>query len=148
MKLDAAVAMQQMAKPEQGGDSLNQQQSGPLKQGDKDPARGAFGRLIPVNQQMHDKLTKSGYKHDANYLTNSGQGNFGYYSHPVSGHKITVDQMGNVQNYEEPKPAKGSSSGGGQALRAQRKKAEDDDVDAEVPADANLAPNVVKYHNQ
>lgn len=81
--------------------------------------------LTPVHPRVHQHLVKSGYKWKANYepvvhpdrspkATRSDvkppAGRFGYYEHPVSGHKITIDEMGNIQPVEEPKPtgARGS----------------------------------------
>jgi hypothetical protein len=78
---------------------------------------GLFGRLTPVNEQMHSKLTKGGYKHDANYETQSGSGRFGYYSNPASGHKVIVDEQGNVQDQIPPKPNKGAGGGGQQRMQ-------------------------------
>ena len=111
-RIDAAVAMTQMKTPDQA-DKLEQNQSpGGQGQDEKDPARGGlFGRLHPVNQAMHQKLTKSGYKHTGNFLTNNGQGNFGYYQHPVTDHQVTIDDAGNVQDYQQ-QPQKGGQRGG------------------------------------
>jgi hypothetical protein len=112
-RIDAAVAMTQMKTPEQGDKLEQTSPGGGQGQDEKDPARGGlFGRLHPVNQAMHQKLTKSGYRHSGNYLSNNGQGNFGYYQHPVTGHQVTIDDSGNVQE-QMPMGKQGGGQGGG-----------------------------------
>jgi hypothetical protein len=115
MKLEAAVAMTQMKTPDRADKLEQNSPGGGQGQDEKDPARGGlFGRLHPVNQAMHAKLTKSGYKHTGNYLSNNGQGNFGYYQHPVTGHQVTVDDAGNVQEQMPVKQTGGQGGSGGQ----------------------------------
>jgi hypothetical protein len=60
--------------------------------------------LTPVNDEKHSQLLQSGYKHTANYEPTSGTGRFGYYENPTSGHKLILDQMGNLQDQPPEKP--------------------------------------------
>ena len=109
MNIEAASKLRQLALakalPEE-----QEQEAAPNPNDAK--VRGKFGRLTPVNEEMHAKLTKSGYKHDSNFETNNGQGRFGYYSHPVSGHRITVDEQGNIQEQQQPMQQKGQGQRG------------------------------------
>jgi hypothetical protein len=98
------------------GDGLEQEQE---KLEPKEPEssgpkmRGNFGRLTPVHEATHKKLTQGGYKHLANYETQNGQGRFGYYENPASGHKVIVDDRGGVQDQSHMQQQGGGKKFGG-----------------------------------
>jgi hypothetical protein len=76
--------------------------------------------LPPVHKDTHAKLTKAGYAHTANFEPQGGQGRFGYYTHGVTGHKVTVDDHGNIANQEEEQMQQRGGGGGGARTQQRR----------------------------
>ena len=72
--------------------------------------------MKPVHGFQHYRLTKAGYRHKANYEPTDGKGRFGYYEHPVTKHRIVVDESGQFQDEMQPQQ---NGRGGGQQRQGQ-----------------------------